>query len=530
VGVSEMAKAVSAPSAGLVGKGLSTERNLLVALALVSLAVAHLSTIQNLLQRWGESGDYSNGYFIPLITGWLLWTRRVAISNSIGEPVWLGVALIALSVVMLVAGDLTYIFVLNHVALVVVLIGLTAVIGGKRLLAICLVPLIFLIFMIPLPYFVATVLTWKLQLISSSVGAFFIGLLGIPVFLDGNIIDLGTYKLGVVEACSGLRYLMPLLSLGFLAAYMFRGQTWQKVVIFLLVFPIAVLLNGVRIALVASLAHFFGVPPGTGFMHLFEGWVVFLGCVSLLYLTMMVFARTSQVPGGFLRLPSFKHIAPDETSKGYDLRPLVTATGILLLTALAVQFGPQRVVTAPKHAPLSQLPLEFDRSWQYKIQRLDADVEETLGADDYLVADLRNNDGGLVNVYVAYLDSQRDGRSWHSPRQCMPGGGWTIIDLTRKVVQPAMGQPFTLNRAVIEHGSARQLVYYWYQQRGRKIADEWMVKYYVIVDALAKHRTDGSLIRLTTPISADENVEKADLRLSNMLGILTPILPKYVPN
>ena len=208
----------------------------------------------------------------------------------------------------------------------------------------------------------------------------------------------------------------------------------------------------------------------------------------------------------------------------------MTATGILLLTAIAVQFGPQRAVTAPERAQLSQLPLEFDRSWRYKIQRLDADVDDTLGADDYLIADLRNNDGDLVNVYVAYLNSQRDGRAWHSPRQCMPGGGWTIAELTRKMVQPPMGQPFTVNRAIIEHDSARQLVSYWYQQRGRKIADEWMVKYYVIVDALTKRRTDGSLIRLATPILADENIEKADLRLSNMLGILTPILPRYVPD
>ena len=298
-----MAKAATAPSTGVLGKGAPTERNLLLALALVAISIAHLGTVQNLLHRWGESGDYSSGYFIPLITAWLLWTRRTAIRNSIGDPMWLGVALVALSAILLVAGELTYIFVLNHVALVIALIGMVAVIGGKRLLAVCFVPLIYLIFMISLPYFVATVFTWKLQLISSSVGAFFIGLLGIPVYLDGNIIDLGTYKLGVVEACSGLRYLMPLLSLGFLAAYMFRGASWQKAAIFLLIFPLAIVLNGMRIASVVSLAHFFGIPPGTGFMHLFEGWVVFVGCVSLLYFTMVVFARLSRVDGGVLRLP-----------------------------------------------------------------------------------------------------------------------------------------------------------------------------------------------------------------------------------
>ena len=524
-----MAKAASALGARPIGGGVPAERNLLIALALVAISVAHLGTMENLLHRWQESGDYSSGYFIPLISAWMLWTRRAAIRASINDPMRLGVAIIAASVILLVGGELTYIFVLNHVALVIALIGLVVCIGGQNLLNVCFAPLIFLLFMIPLPYFVGTVFTWNLQLISSQVGALFIGILGIPVYLDGNIIDLGNYKLGVVEACSGLRYLMPLLSLGFLAAYMFQGRLWQKGVIFLLVFPIAILMNGIRIACVAILAEVFDIPPATGFMHLFEGWVVFLGCLSLLYCTMVLLSR-SAVPEGMLRLPTFEQITPRKATSYYNLKPLATATVILIVAAIAVQFGLQKAVTPPERAELSELPFELDGSWHPAIQRLDADVEETLGADDYLVADLKHDNGDLVNVYVAYLKSQRDGRSWHSPRQCMPGGGWKIAELTRKTVAPGRGAPFTLNRVIITQAGARQLVYYWYQQRGRKIAGEWAMKYYVIVDALTKRRTDGALIRLATPILAGENIETAERRLYNMVEILSPILPKYVPD
>ena len=128
--------------------------------------------------------------------------------------------------------------------------------GGYSLFKVAFVPIFFLIFAIPLPYFLDAALSFRLQLISSQLGVFFIRLLQIPVYLEGNVIDLGSYKLQVVEACSGLRYLYPLMSLGFLTAYLFQAPLWQRALIFLSTIPITILMNSFRIALVGVLGDY----------------------------------------------------------------------------------------------------------------------------------------------------------------------------------------------------------------------------------------------------------------------------------
>jgi EpsI family protein len=135
-----------------------------------------------------------------------------------------------------------------------------------------------------------------------------------------------------------------------------------------------------------------------------------------------------------------------------------------------------------------------------------------------------------VNLYVAYLDYQRDNRSWHSPQQCIPGGGWTITALSRVPVANADGPPTVVNRVVITKGGGKQLVYYWYRQRGMEIADELWLRLLLFRDGLIANRTDGALVRLTTPVLPDEELSAADARLAAVLAEINPVLPEYVPD
>ena len=119
----------------------------------------------------------------------------------------------------------------------------------------------------------------------------FIRLFQIPVYLEGNVIDLGVYKLQVVEACSGLRYLYPLMSLGFLAAYLFQAPLWQRALVFLSTIPITIAMNSLRIGLVGVMVDHFGPQDADGFLHMFEGWIIFIACALLLVAEMYVLAR-----------------------------------------------------------------------------------------------------------------------------------------------------------------------------------------------------------------------------------------------
>src|SRR5581483_3720741 len=151
----------------------------------------------------------------------------------------------------------------------------------------------FLIFAIPLPYFINAGVSLELQLVSSRLGVAFIRLFDVPVYLEGNLIDLGTYKLQVVEACSGLRYLFPLFSLSFLAAYLFQAPIWQRAVVLFSSIPITIAMNGLRIGIIGVTVDRWGTLLAEGVLHFFEGWVIFVASALLLLAELFLLARIS---------------------------------------------------------------------------------------------------------------------------------------------------------------------------------------------------------------------------------------------
>jgi EpsI family protein len=162
---------------------------------------------------------------------------------------------------------------------------------------------------------------------------------------------------------------------------------------------------------------------------------------------------------------------------------------------------------------------------------LEPDVERVLNASDYLVANYAAY-GQRVNLLVAYYNSQTHASGGiHSPQVCLPTGGWEVSRWTpfdTGVLTPS-GQSLRVNRAIIQKGVSRQLVYYWFQQQGRSLASDYTAKAYTLIDSIGRGRTDGALVRLVTPIDGDR-VDSSDARLRGFLGLVLPALPKYVPD
>jgi exosortase D (VPLPA-CTERM-specific) len=402
--------------------------------------------------------------------------------------------------------------------------------GGYSLLKATIVPIVFLLFAIPLPYFVDSILTWRLQLISSQLGVFFITLFGIPVYLEGNVIDLGHYKLQVVEACSGLRYLFPLFSLGFLAAYLFQAPIWQRALVLLSTIPIAIVMNSLRIGMVGVMADLRGPQSADGLLHLFEGWIIFIACAALLAGEIYLLARISG--RGFFE--SF-HLPGDENASS---APVVTQrtrlpsiVGMLAVIGILVSgtlvSGRQEI--APERSRFVSFPSNLGE-WRGRASAMQPQIEHALGLEDYILTDYRRSDGKEVNFYVAYYSSQRKGVSPHSPTVCIPGGGWLITQFDRTVFDDGSSRiSLPTNRVVIEKDSAKRIVYYWFDQRGRKIANEWWSKWYLLVDAISLNRTDGALVRLTTAVYPGESERDAERRLQSLIPLLVPSLAGYVP-
>ena len=501
------------------------------AVSLLALVVLFWGAFGNLWARWGEQQELSHSYFIPLISAWLLWTNRKTVTQSVGEPSFAGVALIGGACLLALLGRVTESFLFQQIGIVIAIAGLVAAFGGLALLRATAAPIAFLFFAVPPPYMLITILSWKFQEWSSILGVAMIKMMDIPVFLTGNIIDLGEYKLQVAEACSGLRYLFPFLSLGVMTAYIYRGPLWHKAAIVAATVPITILMNSVRIAVTGALVQAYGTGHAEGALHFFEGWVVFILCLVALFGVVTALGLLQNPRVSALAALGSPEIPARTPSKGglKRLPALACAGALTLATLLAARATTVESLITPPRADFDGLPLEF-AGWRSQTRELTPEIADVIGADDTIVVDLLSPTGESLNIYAAYLEARRDGRSWHSPRQCIPGGGWEIRSHTVVTAGAAFnGAPLHYNRLVIENRGQRQLVYYWYPQRGRNVANEFMMRFYLTFDAVTRKRSDGAMVRLMTNVADGEGLDGAEARLRATLERMEGFLPKYVP-
>jgi exosortase D (VPLPA-CTERM-specific) len=502
---------------------------------LAALGVAFYGGLANMTDDWSRE-EYSHGYLIPFIAAYMVWRVRAQLVAQQWGGTWAGVAVIAGGMFLLVLGELSTLYIIIQYAFLLTLAGLVLALAGWSVLRLVAAPLIYLFFMIPLPNFFYNTLSQKLQLLSSAIGVAFMRLFDVTVFLEGNVIDLGVYQLQVVDACSGLRYLFPLMSFGFLCAYLFKAPFWQRALVFLSAIPITVLMNSFRVGIIGILVNSYGTAQAEGFLHYFEGWVIFMSCVALLLGEMWLLTRLTQRGSSFREIFNVdfgRPVHPEARSRWLPPRhSLATAAiGMIVVTAVGLQFITHREEIIPERARFSAFPDDLD-AWRGQAQALPPAILRGLDLDDYLLTNYARPDERLpVNMYVAYYSSQRKGASIHSPRSCLPGHDWEIVSLTTRRIPDvdAGGTPLAVNRVLISQGQARQLVYYWFEQRGRRLTSEYAVKWYLLWDAIELNRTDGALVRFTTPIPPGTSIEASEKRMQDFLRLAYPKLEPYIP-
>lgn len=508
------------------------------ALVGVALIAAFYPGLVFMVANWEQVEEYSYGYFIPMISAFLIWQRSDQLRASELRGSWTGLPVVLVGLVLGIVGEASAIRIIGQYGFVIALIGLAAGFIGWRGVRIIAVPLVVLFFMIPMPQFVLREMSQQLQLLSSQIGVGLIRLFGISVFLEGNVIDLGSYKLQVVEACSGLRYLFPLMVLGFLAACFFQGALWKRALIVLTTVPLTIIINSLRIGLIGVTVEHWGSAMAEGLLHDFEGWFMFMLCIALLVGEMSLLARVGGKPQSLRAVFGLEY--PDPVPTGTPIRyirfPTPMLAGGLLLVAVGAAFlwGPLNEQVKPKRTPYAQFPMRLEGGWVGRLDNIDKQVLLTLAVDDYFIANYSRGGSPWVNFYSAYYASQSGGASSHSPRTCIPGGGWKLdrIDERDVAIPASAGRPestLKVNRTVIQKGEDRQLVYYWFDQRGRNLTDEFEVKWYILRDAITRSRTDGALMRLVTAVSPGEDIAQADQRLADFLAVTTPLIPEYVP-
>jgi exosortase D (VPLPA-CTERM-specific) len=377
--------------------------------------------------------------------------------------------------------------------------------------------------------------TW-LQMVSSELGVWLLQLINVPVYLEGNIIDLGVLQLHVAEACSRLRYLFPIMSFSYIFAVLYRGPIWHKAVLLLAAAPITVVMNSVRIALAGWIANTWGAQHLEGFTHFFEGWVIFIACILILFLlarVMLFFNARKMGLAEALDLETDGLLTQAARLRFTQASGAMITTAVLMTCAvLSWQAVPDRSGLAVTRDSFRLFPRTIGE-WRQDgpPRQLSESVAQVLGADDYHSIQLaKPGAAATVEFFSAWYADQSHG-GVHSPEICLPGGGWEIAWLERTDLTSEMGwdTPFRINRAIIQKGETRMMVYYWFDQKGRKIAWDMAAKYWLLADGIRTGRTDGALVRLTTPIVPGESDAAAEARLKEVLHDVLPHLPRFLP-
>jgi len=510
----------------------------LLGVNLLLVAFVFDAGFEHLFRNW-QLAEYSHGPLIPALSG-LLFLRQLKTVPVNDGPVtdrWVGVAVICFAVLMALLGKFTQIPDVIAYSIIIWVAGVLLVSFGWRTGRQFWPGVLHLVFMLPLP----GLLYWKVSIflrgVSSELGVYLVTLFNVPVFLDGNIIDLGVYQLHVADACSGLRYLFPIMSFSYIFATLYQGPVWHKAVLLLSAAPITVLMNSVRIGIIGVMVDTYGIDHAIGLSHLLEGWVIFITCVVILFALaklMLALNPRRMTLAEALDLDT-RGLAPQfaRVRRFQPSNAMLGATAILALVGGLWAIAPERSIEEIRREPLNTFPALVGGGWEMtRRETLPAEIERGLGADDYFIASYGGGDAGGagVEIFVAWYEDQTKG-GIHSPEVCLPAGGWEIAELDRPDVGPRIGldEPLPVNRAVIEKGSVQNLVYYWFESYGTRTAQDFVAKGALLVDALLYGRSDGALVRLTTPIRQGESVADAEARLLSMLDPTMDVLHRYVP-
>ncbi len=502
---------------------------------LTGLTIYFWGGLVSLLAAWSKP-EYSHGPLIPLIAGFLL--LRELKNEKPGEikgsetP---GLLVILFGLLVGLLGNISQIPYFMTYGLLIAVGGLILLVAGARRGVRFWAPWVYLLFVLPLPNTLYWQVSTKLQLFSSFAGVEFIRAMGVPVLLEGNVIDLGVYRLHVAEACSGLRYLFPLASFGFLFAVIYQGPFWQKFLLFISTIPITIFMNSFRIGVIGLLVNTYGVEQAEGFLHWFEGWVIFVACLTILFIEAWILQRFLKNPKSMLGMLDLDWSGIVEPAKSIvtlsPTRMLMIASVVCLGSGLVWQLSPSWRPSAPDRMPFAIFPIKLG-DWTGEEQRSSSLVRAALEADDIISMNYKSSHGEeIINFFSTYYVSTSDGTGIHSPEVCIPGGGWEVSKWSRHTIDSGQGDAstFVVNRAVIQKEQERQVVYYWFEMRGSKYVSEYRAKIQTVIDSVTMARADGGLVRLITPLSPGESESDGDKRLSQFIPIILPTLNDYIP-
>jgi len=525
----------------------NTQKNTIKAVAIAAAVAFLYATVLTKLGRdWWSDENYSHGLLVPFVIALIVWNEWDGLKRLVGDPsIFVGGISVVLSLLLLIAGTLGAELFTQRISFALMLAGIVIYLFGVRVLNLLVVPFVLLLLAIPIPQIVFNRIAFPLQIWASQMAVWGIRLFEVPTLRKGNVIDIlpngstQTISLEVVEACSGIRSLMTLVTLALILAYFTRREgrmgfanlstsdLWRAVVLMILAVPIAVLTNAARVTGTGVLTYYYGKQATEGTWHDMSGWLVYVVALALLiganYLLRRIFHRRAAEP------QSESGPAPVTNRSSPLTQSIMPLIAAMVIGGIAVNWFVTRGEAAVTRLPLTELQTTLG-DWKQKGSEIkfDPSIESVLRTTDYTMREYTRPDGRIANLYVGYYASQRSGTTYHSPQNCLPGAGWVMKDPQYIDITTAEGRTFKANRYIITNGIYNEVMIYWYQGRGRIEPSEYTDKLNTIFDSVTRRRSDGSIVRVMTSVGYDEAaaVQAATDLSARLADTLTPFVPE----
>ena len=495
----------SRPAAGIgTGQVAADPRVVAVAFLVVAAAVslALSDTISAIVATWYGSVTFNHGFLIVPICVYLAWRRRAEIAATPFNPAWSGLLLILLALGVWLLGAVTGTLVVQQFAVVAVVQAIVLTMFGWRLVKLLQFPLLYLYFAVPF----GLSLVPPLQDVTGRFSVELLKLVGIPVFVDGNMISISNGNFLVAEACSGIRYLIASVALGVLLAGLMYRSWWRRAFFLALSVLVPIVANGIRAFGIILIAHLTNNEYATGIDHIFYGWIFFTLVTFVLLAIGMAMSEPEEAP--FQR-----PLVPNRTTMSF--RPVI-ATAVLIVAAVwaakvyADYVNQQMPVsTAALAAPSVTQP------WHEVEGAGDPLQPQPYGADAELH---RTYDvgGSMIYLHVGYYAQQRHGAEAVSSQHKFNKSGTEIPNAAGSTIVVLAGENLSVNyvRIPLNHGG--RLIWYWYWVDGQFAGNPYWAKLLQLKAKLLRGPQAAAVILVETDYR--EAPDEAEQRLGNFIS------------
>jgi len=490
---------------------------------LILFTASFFPVFLKMVARW-DSDDSSYCYLIIPIFIYLCWDRKDSFKFNEFSWSFLGISPLLLSIALIIAGELGSVETILYTGLFGCIVSIILVLYGKRIYHL-MFPIFFLCFIVPLPPFINRILTFKLRVAASFISTKLLQLTGVTVLREGNILDLGVNKLQVVDACSGLRYLIPMLLMAILVGYFFNKVKWHRFLLIALVIPLSVFVNSFRIFATGLLTVNGYQQFAQDFYHDLSGWLIFMIAGGIL-------TGASFFLKQFENNTSATFLKVDNGGESVELvKPIVLAIifcGLFVTTGFIIKNTSDSLLR-PDRITFEKFPMEI-AGWYGEKSYLSKEILNSLWADDYIQASYQKKGiRNIVTLFVPYYEYQGTRHTAHAPQSCLLGGGWGLISSDDRFVKVNKKQKIKIKCMLMVKGDLKLLSSYFFFQRGRVITSPWLNKYYMMVDAVTKKRTDGALVRIEMLLLPGQSSDDAYRVMEGFLGDIWGRLGDYIP-